>query len=178
MFLCRPFTFRKGYRMNDEELATIKSMLDIPRTINLCKFKLENVSKDFFSSYSLIGGMIKDPFEQYTRGIDPFHAALVITMNESVLKKRIERYMRRYGLFEEEFTKSELEELRTSVKSKKSTNLTKRAYEWIQEVDYYLTARYDDEIYLSMTGEERIQQLRELQELDNEFEEMMRGVEI
>lgn len=164
--------------MNDEELATIKSMLDIPRTINLCKFKLENVSKDFFSSYSLIGGMIKDPFEQYTRGIDPFHAALVITMNESVLKKRIERYMRRYGLFEEEFTKSELEELRTSVKSKKSTNLTKRAYEWIQEVDYYLTARYDDEIYLSMTGEERIQQLRELQELDNEFEEMMRGVEI
>lgn len=164
--------------MNDEELATIKSMLDIPRTINLCKFKLENVSKDFFSSYSLIGGMIKDPFEQYTRGIDPFHAALVITMNESVLKKRIERYMRRYGLFEEEFTKSELEELRTSVKSKKSTNLTKRAYEWIQEVDYYLTARYDDEIYLSMTGEERIQQLREMQELDNEFEEMMRGVEI
>lgn len=176
--MCRPFTFRKGYRMNDEELATIKSMLDIPRTINLCKFKLENVSKDFFSSYSLIGGMIKDPFEQYTRGIDPFHAALVITMNESVLKKRIERYMRRYGLFEEEFTKSELEELRTSVKSKKSTNLTKRAYEWIQEVDYYLTARYDDEIYLSMTGEERIQQLREMQELDNEFEEMMRGVEI
>ena len=164
--------------MNDEELATIKSMLDIPRTINLCKFKLENVSKDFFSSYSLIGGMIKDPFEQYTRGIDPFHAALVITMNESVLKKRIERYMRRYGLFEEEFTKSELEELRTSVKSKKSTNLTKKAYEWIQEVDYYLTARYDDEIYLSMTGEERIQQLREMQELDNEFEEMMRGVEI
>lgn len=164
--------------MNDEELASIKSMLDIPRTINLCKFKLENVSKDFFSSYSLIGGMIKDPFEQYTRGIDPFHAALVITMNESVLKKRIERYMRRYGLFEEEFTKSELEELRTSVKSKKSTNLTKRAYEWIQEVDYYLTARYDDEIYLSMTGEERIQQLREMQELDNEFEEMMRGVEI
>ena len=176
--MCRPFTFRKGYRMNDEELATIKSMLDIPRTINLCKFKLENVSRDFFSSYSLIGGMIKDPFEQYTRGIDPFHAALVITMNESVLKKRIERYMRRYGLFEEEFTKSELEELRTSVKSKKSTNLTKRAYEWIQEVDYYLTARYDDEIYLSMTGEERIQQLREMQELDNEFEEMMRGVEI
>lgn len=164
--------------MNDEELASIKSMLDIPRTINLCKFKLENVSRDFFSSYSLIGGMIKDPFEQYTRGIDPFHAALVITMNESVLKKRIERYMRRYGLFEEEFTKSELEELRTSVKSKKSTNLTKRAYEWIQEVDYYLTARYDDEIYLSMTGEERIQQLREMQELDNEFEEMMRGVEI
>lgn len=164
--------------MNDEELATIKSMLDIPRTINLCKFKLENVSKDFFSSYSLIGGMIKDPFEQYTRGIDPFHAALVITMNENVLKKRIERYMRRYGLFEEEFTKSELEELRTSVKSKKSTNLTKRAYEWIQEVDYYLTARYDDEIYLNMTGEERIQQLREMQELDNEFEEMMKGVEI
>jgi len=29
-----------------------------------------------------------------------------------------------------------------------------------------------------MTGEERIQQLREMQELDNEFEEMMRGVEI
>ena len=154
--------------MNDEELASIKSMLDIPRTINLCKFKLENVSKDFFSSYSLIGGMIKDPFEQYTRG----------TTNESVLKKRIERYMRRYGLFVEEFTKSELEELRTSVKSKNSTNLTKRAYEWIQEVDYYLTARYDDEIYLNMTGEERIQQLREMQELDNEFEEMMRGVEI
>ena len=164
--------------MNDEELATIKSMLDIPRTINSCKFKLENVSRDFFSSYSLIGGMIKDPFEQYTRGIDPFHAALVITMNESVLKKRIERYMRRYGLFEEEFTKRELDELRASVKSNISNNLTKRAYEWIQEVDYYLTARYDDEIYLSMTGEERIQQLREMQELDNEFEEMMRGVEI
>ena len=164
--------------MNDEELATIKSMLDIPRTINLCKFKLKNVSKDFFSSYSLVGGMIKDPFEQYTRGIDPYHAALVITTNESVLKKRIERYMRRYELFAEEFTKSELEELRTSVKSKNSTNLTKRAYEWIQEVDYYLTARYDDEIYLNMTGEEKIQQLREMQELDNEFEEMMRGVEI
>lgn len=164
--------------MNDEELASIKSMLDIPRTINSCKFKLENVSRDFFSSYSLIGGMIKDPFEQYTRGIDPFHAVLVITMNESVLKKRIERYMKRYELFEEEFTKSELEELRTSVKSKNSTNLTKKAYEWIQEVDYYLTARYDDEIYLNMTGEERNQQLREMQELDNEFEEMMRGVEI
>lgn len=29
-----------------------------------------------------------------------------------------------------------------------------------------------------MTGEERIQQLREMQELDNEFEEMMRGIEI
>ena len=164
--------------MNDEELAIVKSMLDIPRKINLCKFKLENVSRTFFSTYSLIGGMIKDPFEQYTRGIDPYHAVLIITTNESVLKKRIERYMRRYGLFAEEFTKSELEELRTSVKSKNSTNLTKRAYEWIQEVDYYLTARYDDEIYLNMTGEEKIQQLREMQELDNEFEEMMRGVEI
>ena len=86
--------------------------------------------------------------------------------------------MRRYELFAEEFTKSELEELRTSVKSKISTNLTQRAYEWIQEVDYYLTARYEDVNYLLMTGEERIQQLREMQELDNEFEEMMRGVEI
>lgn len=168
--------------MNDEELAIIKSMLDIPRKIKLCKFKLENVSRTFFSRYSLIGGMIKDPFEQYTRGIDPYHAVLIITTNESVLKKRIERYMRRYELFAEEFTKSELEELRTSVKSKISTNLTQRAYEWIQEVDYYLTARYEDVNYLLMTGEERIQQriqqLREMQELDNEFEEMMREVEI
>ena len=88
--------------MNDEELAIIKSVLDIPRKINLCKFKLENVSRTFFSTYSLIGGMIKDPFEQYTRGIDPYHAVLIITTNESVLKKRIERYMRRYELFAEE----------------------------------------------------------------------------
>lgn len=164
--------------MNDEELASIKSMLDIPRTINLCKFKLENVSRDFFSSYSLIGGMIKDPFEQYTRGIDPYHAALVITTNESVLKKRIERYMRRYRLFEEEFTKRELEELRASVKSNICNNLTKRAYEWIQEVDYYLTARYENGIVTEEEQAQKIEQIKEIECLDEEFEKMMRGVEI
>lgn len=71
----------------------------------------------------------------------------------------------------------------------KDTLITQRAYEWIQEVDYYLTARKEaikqkgEKLKgFSFLEEDSIQQkreqLREIDYLDEEFENMMRGIAI
>lgn len=87
------------------------------------------------------------------------------------------------------FTEEELNALRRAVNENEDTLIIQRAYEWIQEVDYYLTARKEA---IKQKGEkpkgfsflekdsiqQKREQLREISFLDEEFENMMRGVAI
>lgn len=161
--------------MNDEELATIKNMLNIPLNIANLEKKLANVSREFLATHSIIGGMMKDQCGYYTRGLAPYQALIIITTNEEAIKRRIERYTRRYVLFIDEFTTEELKGLREAINQNKSTLLTQRAYEWIGEIEYYLTAKYKDD-YLINNQKELQAEIEETESLENEFEEMMRGV--
>jgi hypothetical protein len=78
-------------------------------------------------------------------------------------------------LFIDEFTTEELKGLREAINQNKSTLLTQRAYEWIGEIEYYLTAKYKDD-YLINNQKELQAEIEETESLENEFEEMMRGV--
>ena len=193
--------------MDTEQSATIKNMLAIPNLITAYTDKLKNVRKMFFLTHSLIGGMMIDDLDVYTRSIDPYSAAVLIETEERIIRTRIERLSKRYNLFTDEFTEEELNALRRAVNENKDTLITQRAYEWIQEVDYYLTARKEaikqkrekpkgfsflekDSIQqkrekpkrFSSLEEDSMQQkreqLREISFLDEEFENMMRGVAI
>ena len=193
--------------MDTEQRATIKNMLAIPNLITAYTDKLKNVSKMFFLTHSLIGGMMIDDLDVYTRSIDPYSAAVLIETEERIIRTRIDRLSKRYKPFTDEFTEEELNALRRAVNENKDTLITQRAYEWIQEVDYYLTARKEaikqkgeklkgfsslEEDSMKQKGEklkgfssleedsmqQKREQLREISFLDEEFENMMRGVAI
>ena len=182
-------------------------MLAIPNLITAYTDKLKNVSKMFFLTHSLIGGMMIDDLNVYTRSIDPYSAAVLIETEERIIRTRIERLKQRYKLFTDEFTEEELNALRRAVNENEDTLIIQRAYEWIQEVDYYLTARKEaiqqkgektkgfnslEENSIQQKGEkpkgfsflekdsmqQKREQLREISFLDEEFENMMRGVAI
>lgn len=193
--------------MDTEQRATIKNMLAIPNLITAYTDKLNNVSEMFFLTHSLIGGMMIDDLNVYTRSIDPYSAAVLIETEERIIRTRIERLNKRYNLFTDEFTTEELNALRRAVNENEDTLIIQRAYEWIQEVDYYLTARKEaikqkgektkrfsflEEDSIQQKGEklkgfssleedsmkQKREQLREISSLDEEFENMMRGVAI
>ena len=193
--------------MDTEQRATIKNMLAIPNLITAYTDKLNNVSEMFFLTHSLIGGMMIDDLDVYTRSIDPYSAAVLIETEERIIRTRIERLNKRYNLFTDEFTTEELNALRRAVNENEDTLIIQRAYEWIQEVDYYLTARKEaikqkgektkrfsflEEDSIQQKGEklkgfssleedsmkQKREQLREISSLDEEFENMMRGVAI
>ena len=163
--------------MDTEQRATIKNMLAIPNLITAYTDKLKNVSKMFFLTHSLIGGMMIDDLDVYTRSIDPYSAAVLIETEERIIRARIERLKQRYKLFTNEFTTEELNTLRRAVNENEATLITQRAYQWIEEVDFYLTARYE-ETDTQQEIQQKGEQLREISFLDEEFENMMRGVAI
>ena len=72
----------------------------------------------------------------------------------------------------------ELNTLKGAINENKDTLITQRAYEWIQEVDYYLTARYEEETDTQEEIQQKGEQLREISFLNEEFENMMRGIAI
>jgi hypothetical protein len=182
-------------------------MLAIPNLITAYTDKLNNVRKMFFLTHSLIGGMMIDDLNVYTRSIDPYSAAVLIETEERIIRARIERLKQRYKLFTDEFTEEELNSLRRAINENNDTLITQRAYEWIQEVDYYLSARKEA---IKQKGEklkgfsflekdpiqqkreqlreinsleedsiqQKIEQIKEIECLDEEFEKMMRGVAI
>lgn len=193
--------------MDTEQRATIKNMLAIPNLITAYTDKLNNVRKMFFLTHSLIGGMMIDDLDVYTRSIDPYSAAVLIETEERIIRTRIDRLSKRYNLFIDEFTEEELNTLRRAVNENEDTLIIQRAYEWIQEVDYYLTARKEaikqkrekpkgfsflEKDSMKQKGEQlrkissleedsiqqKREQLREISSLDEEFENMMRGVAI
>lgn len=151
-------------------------MLAIPNLITAYTDKLKNVSKMFFLTHSLIGGMMVDDLNVYTRSIDPYSAAVLIETEERIIRAKIDRLNKRYNLFTDEFTTEELNTLRRAINQNKATLITHRAYEWIQEVDYYLTARYEDGIVAEEEQAQKMEQIKEIECLDEEFEKMMRGV--
>ena len=182
-------------------------MLAIPNLITAYIDKLNDVSKMFFLTHSLIGGMMIDDLNVYTRSIDPYSAAVLIDTEERIIRARIERLKQRYKLFTDEFTEEELNTLRRAVNENEDTLIIQRAYEWIQEVDYYLTARKEaikqkgeklkgfsfleedpiqqkrEQLRESNSLEEdsiqqKIEQIKEIECLDEEFENMMRGIAI
>ncbi len=165
-------------RLDTEQRATIKNMLAIPNLITAYTDKLKNVRKMFFLTHSLIGGMMVDDLDVYTRSIDPYSAAVLIESEERIIRTRIDRLSKRYNLFTDEFTEEELNALRRAINENKDTLITQRAYEWIQEVDYFLTARYEDGIVTEEEQAQRKEQIEEIECLEEEFENMMRGVAI
>ena len=180
-------------------------MLAIPNLITAYTDKLKNVREMFFLTHSLIGGMMIDDLDVYTRSIDPYSAAVLIETEERIIRTRIERLNKRYKLFTDEFTEEELNALRRAVNENEDTLIIQRAYEWIQEVDYYLTARKEaikqkgeklkgfsflEEDPIQQKREQlreinsleedsiqqKIEQIKEIESLEEEFEKMMRGV--
>ena len=152
-------------------------MLAIPNLITAYTDKLNNVRKMFFLTHSLIGGMMIDDLNVYTRSIDPYSAAVIIETEERIIRTRIDRLSKRYKLFTNEFTTEELNTLRRAVNENEATLITQRAYQWIEAVDFYLTARYE-ETDTQQEIQQKGEQLREISFLDEEFENMMRGVAI
>ena len=127
--------------MNAEGVAKLKSVLKIPNEVRRLEYQLEHVSDNYFQNHSLIGGMMKDDFFNYTRPIDPYTATACIISEENTLKNQIKRYRERFGLFADEFTTEELNTLKRAINANKSHSIIERAIEWINEVEFYLASR-------------------------------------
>ena len=138
---------KRGERVDAEGVAKLKSVLKIPNGVRRLEYELEHVSEKYFQEHSLIGGMMKDDFFNYTRQIDPFTATACIISEENTIKNQIERYRERFRLFADEFTTEELNMLKRAINANESHLIIDRAIEWINEVEFYLTSRseYVDE---------------------------------
>ena len=127
--------------MEVEEIIKLKSMLKIPSEISQLEYELKHVSENYFQKHSLIGGMMKDEFSNYTSPIDPFTATVCIISEENTLKNKIRRYRERFRLFADEFTTEELNTLKRAINANKSHSIIERAIEWLNEVEFYITSR-------------------------------------
>lgn len=127
--------------MDAEGIAKLKSVLRIPNEVRRLEYQLEHVSEKYFQEHSLIGGMMRDEFLNYTRPIDPFTATTCIISEENTLKNQIKRYRERFRLFADEFTKEELNTLKRAINANESHSIIDKAIEWINEVEFYLTNR-------------------------------------
>lgn len=138
---------KRGERVDAEGVAKLKSVLKITNEVRRLEYELEHVSEKYFQEHSLIGGMMKDDFFNYTRQIDPFTATACIISEENTIKNQIERYRERFRLFADEFTTEELNMLKRAINANESHLIIDRAIEWINEVEFYLTSRseYVDE---------------------------------
>lgn len=132
---------KRGERVDVEGVAKLKSVLKIPNEVRRLEYQLEHVSENYFQEHSLIGGMMKDDFFNYTRPIDPFTATACIISEENMLKNQIKRYRERFRLFADEFTTDELNALKRAINANESHSIIDRAIEWINEVEFYLTSR-------------------------------------
>ena len=132
---------KRGERVDAEGVAKLKSVLKIPNEVRRLEYQLEHVSENYFQNHSLIGGMMKDDFFNYTRPIDPFTATACIISEENTLKNQIKRYRERFRLFADEFTTEELNTLKRAINVNESHLIIDRAIEWINEVEFYLTSR-------------------------------------
>ena len=127
--------------MDAEGVAKLKSVLKIPNEVRRLEYQLKHVSENYFQEHSLIGGMMKDDFFNYTRPIDPFTATACIILEENTIKNQIKRYRERFRLFADEFTTEELNTLRKAINANESHLIIDRAIEWLKEVEFYLTTR-------------------------------------
>lgn len=127
--------------MDAEGVAKLKSVLKIPSEVRRLKYQLEHVSENYFQKHSLIGGMMKDEFFNYTRPIDAYTVTACIISEENTLKNQIKRYRERFRLFADEFTTEELNTLKRAINANESHLIIDRAIEWINEVEFYLTTR-------------------------------------
>lgn len=132
---------KRGERVDAEGIAKLKSVLRIPNEVRRLEYQLEHVSEKYFQEHSLIGGMMRDEFLNYTRPIDPFTATTCIISEENTLKNQIKRYRERFRLFADEFTKEELNTLKRAINANESHSIIDKAIEWINEVEFYLTNR-------------------------------------
>ena len=132
---------KRGERVDAEGVAKLKSVLKIPSEVRRLKYQLEHVSENYFQKHSLIGGMMKDEFFNYTRPIDAYTATVCIISEENTLKNQIKRYRERFRLFADEFTTEELNTLKRAINANESHLIIDRAIEWINEVEFYLTSR-------------------------------------
>jgi hypothetical protein len=124
-----------------EEIIKLKSMLKIPSEISQLEYELKHVSENYFQEHSLIGGMMKDEFFNYTSPIDPFTATACIISEENTLKNKIKRYRERFRLFADEFTTEELYTLKRAINANESHPIIEVAIEWLNEVEFYITTR-------------------------------------
>ena len=137
--------------MDAEGVAKLKSILKIPNEVRRLEYQLEHVSENYFQKHSLIGGMMKDEFFNYTRPIDAYTVTACIISEENTLKNQIKRYRERFRLFADEFTTDELNTLKRAINENESHSIIDRAIEWINEVEFYLTSRaeYVDEQWMN-----------------------------
>ena len=178
---------KRGERVDAEGVAKLKSVLKIPSEVRRLEYELEHVSENYFQNHSLIGGMMKDDFFNYTRPIDPFTATACIISEENTLKNQIKRYRERFRLFADEFTTEELNTLRKAINANESHLIIDRAIEWLKEVEFYITTRAEsmDEQWMNSEEQLAIHQLdtvkndptridiEEFNALEEEFERMV-----
>lgn len=165
--------------MDAEGVAKLKSVLKIPNEVRRLEYQLEHVSENYFQKHSLIGGMMKDDFFNYTSPIDPFTATACIISEENTIKNRIKRYRERFRLFADEFTTEELNTLKRAINANESHLIIDRAIEWINEVEFYLTSRAEtmNEQWMNndeprVNREDQHQQHLNIQNIKNIFKDL------
>lgn len=130
--------------MITEDLNTIDLKRAIQRYLKLntrlttLSEQRTNYSRNFYRLHSIVGGMAGND-EAYNSALRPDIAAIKIITEEAILSKMIERLELRKRKFDEFLAEIDRYELEEAVKAEGISSIEQKAYEFINELEYYLT---------------------------------------
>lgn len=116
----------------------IKRYLKINNSLEALVLKRANYSHDFYRLHSIVGGMAGND-EAYNSAIRPDIAAIKIITEEATLSKMIKRLELRKKKFDEFLAEIDRYELEDAVNLEDISPIEQKAFEFINELEYYLT---------------------------------------
>lgn len=127
--------------MDKEIVNLLIYYLSLPCYIEALKEYQHQIAQNYYATHSLVGTAVFDKeSNDYQRAISVEHSAIDIITAERANEYHRKRLEKRYSLLLEEFTADELERLRSDLYA--DLDLFKRAYDWIQEIEYYRDSHY------------------------------------
>lgn len=117
---------------------TIKRYLKLNTRLSTLSEQRTNYSRNFYRLHSIVGGMAGND-EAYNSALRPDIAAIKIITEEAILSKMIERLELRKRKFDEFLAEIDRYELEEAVKAEGISSIEQKAYEFINELEYYLT---------------------------------------
>ncbi|MDO4775493.1 MAG: hypothetical protein Q4A10_06735 [Aerococcaceae bacterium] len=127
--------------MDKEIVNLLIYYLSLPCYIEVLKEYQRRIAQNYYATHSLVGTAVLDKeSNDYQRAISVECSAIDIITAERANEYHRKRLEKRYSLLLEEFTTEELERLRSDLYA--DLDLFQRAYEWIQEIEYYLDSHY------------------------------------
>lgn len=118
---------------------SIKRYLSLSETHAALTERRANYGRDFYRRHSLVGGMVAND-EAYNSAVRPDTAVIRILSEEAILTRMIERVELRKRKFDEYLSEIDREELEAAVESEEVAPIELEAYEFITEIEYYLTS--------------------------------------